>query len=241
MRIPVVMRSDRSMRTLLGLWCWALAVLCTGQPTLLFDRLGTPQGLPGTEIYALLEDRAGRIWVGTEAGLARMEGTRVRVWQHDPRDSTSLSNQLVSALAEDDLGQIWVATAHGFQRHLPHHDRFERFHVPRSGPQRGSDRIYSLTPDGRNGLWLVTDEGLWRFDTQGRTFTRIRASEQVSLSWTRRLVSGTVRDTTPRVGAASRLGMWPGPRWTAVAASGGSMPTASSWCIGPRPMVRWFV
>jgi signal transduction histidine kinase/ligand-binding sensor domain-containing protein len=172
------MRGHRSLHTLLNLCLLVLAVHCAAQPTLLFDRLGAPQGLPGTEIYALLEDREGRIWVGTEAGLARMEGTRVRVWQHDPRDSTSLSNQRVSALAEDELGNIWVATAHGFQRHRPQDNQFERFHMPRSGPQRGSDRIYSLTPDGRGGLWLVTDEGLWCFDTKTRSFKRIRASEQ---------------------------------------------------------------
>ena len=177
-RSAVVMCGDRSIKALLGLWTVLLNALCAAQPTLLFDRLGAPQGLPGTEIYALLEDREGRIWVGTEAGLARMEGTRVRVWQHDPRDSTSLSNQRVSAIIEDGNGTIWIATAHGFQRHLPHRNKFERFHVPRSGPQPGSDRIYSLTPDGRDGLWLVTDEGLWRFDVQARTFTRIRASEE---------------------------------------------------------------
>lgn len=172
------MREHWPIRNLLDLCALLLIGSCAAQPTLLFDRLTTPQGLPGYEIYALLEDREGRIWVGTEAGLARMEGTRVRVWLHDPRDSNSLSNQRVSALAEDEHGQIWVATAHGFQLHLPHHNKFERYHVPRSGPQLGSDRIYSLTPDGHGGLWLVTDEGLWRFDTKARSFARIRASEQ---------------------------------------------------------------
>lgn len=219
------MRGTRSIKALASLCGWALAVMCAAQPTLLFDRLGASQGLPGTEIYALLEDREGRIWVGTEAGLARMEGTRVRVWQHDPRDSTSLSNQLVSALAEDEQGRIWVATAHGFLRHVPQHNRFERFHVPRSGPQRGSDRIYSITPDGHGSLWLVTDEGLWRFDIEARSFTRIRASEEPTAGpFCDRMIPGgaVLRDTgrdglwiCTREGLAfldHRTGTWYGPR-----------------------------
>lgn len=135
-------------------------ICCVGQQQILFDRLQEADGLPGTEIYAILEDRQGMVWVGTEAGLARFEGTRTRVWQHDPRNPNSLSNQVVQDIAEDELGRIWVATSHGLQYYRPERNDFQVFHVPRrDSTKNGSDRVYQLVPDRHGAVWMVTDEG----------------------------------------------------------------------------------
>lgn len=137
---------------------------CLGQQQILFDRLRESDGLPGTEIYAILEDRQGMVWVGTEAGLARLEGTRTRVWRHDPRNPHSLSNQVVQDIAEDEHGRIWVATSHGFQYFRPERNDFQVFHVPKwESTKNGSDRVYQLVSDRHGTIWMVTDDGLWRF------------------------------------------------------------------------------
>jgi hypothetical protein len=43
----------------------------------LFDLLTTADGLPDPMVNTLFEDHEGFIWVGTGAGLARLEGTRI--------------------------------------------------------------------------------------------------------------------------------------------------------------------
>ncbi|MBK7269012.1 MAG: hypothetical protein IPI07_05710 [Flavobacteriales bacterium] len=90
-----------------------------GQPAPLFDHISTADGLPGDEVYSVFEDRLGFIWAGTGNGLARMEGTRVRLFHHDRNDSTSLAHDQVNWLTEDDQGRLWMATMAGLSRYDP--------------------------------------------------------------------------------------------------------------------------
>jgi hypothetical protein len=48
------MCSDLSIRALLGLWAALLTVMSGAQPTLLFDRLGAPQGLHTLHLHRTL-------------------------------------------------------------------------------------------------------------------------------------------------------------------------------------------
>jgi ligand-binding sensor domain-containing protein/two-component sensor histidine kinase len=60
----------------------------------------------GRQIFALLEDRAGELWAGTQNGLARWNG-------HDWKLFTTLdglSGNVVRAIAEDAGGNLWVGT-----------------------------------------------------------------------------------------------------------------------------------
>lgn len=61
-------------------------------------------------INALLTDRSGRTWVGTERnGLALWDGAR---WSHFTRASGLPDNRIL-ALLEDDRGRIWVGAGTG--------------------------------------------------------------------------------------------------------------------------------
>ena len=87
-----------------------------------FERITESDGLPNREVLALLEDRDGHIWAGTGDGLARLEGTRIRVFHHDHGDSTSLVHDQVNALAQDDddlgytaPGLVFASAAHETQ------------------------------------------------------------------------------------------------------------------------------
>lgn len=75
-------------------------------------------GLPSERVLALHEDSHGRIWVGTDAGLARLEGEHFVAMEFDGPASTK--PRFVSAIAEQqgtlaigtDNG-IWMAEADG--------------------------------------------------------------------------------------------------------------------------------
>ena len=56
-------------------------------PPLRFDRLGNADGLPNNDVRAIVQDRRGFLWFGTEDGLARYDGTVMRVYR--PRESKS--------------------------------------------------------------------------------------------------------------------------------------------------------
>jgi hypothetical protein len=104
-------------------------------------------------VRCLLEDKQGRLWVGTSAGLVRIEGNTVRpVAAEDGKRIT------VTSLAEGSSGTLWVGTKSGLGR--LENDVVRRVRV---GGRPHGDLVMSLHADADETLWLGTaDAGLQR-------------------------------------------------------------------------------
>ncbi|HNT19122.1 MAG TPA: triple tyrosine motif-containing protein [Saprospiraceae bacterium] len=63
----------------------------------------------GVEIWEVLSDQFGRIWLGTSDGLMRFEGYEFKRFVYDPKDSSSIKGAVISTLYEDALGNIWIS------------------------------------------------------------------------------------------------------------------------------------
>jgi signal transduction histidine kinase/ligand-binding sensor domain-containing protein len=127
-----------------------------------FDRLSVQDGLSTTTVAALLQDRAGFLWVGTELGLDRYDGYGFTSFRHDPDDTASLSSSFAAALAEGPGGTLWVGTyGGGLNRLDPATGRAVRmrFH-PGDARSLSDDRVEALRVDRRGRLWAGTGVGL---------------------------------------------------------------------------------
>ena len=62
--------------------------------------------LPSSNIFALFEDKQGRIWIGTDAGVVVYDGETFSTTDVE----TGLSSNFISAIAQAANGEIWVAT-----------------------------------------------------------------------------------------------------------------------------------
>jgi ligand-binding sensor domain-containing protein/signal transduction histidine kinase len=60
----------------------------------------------GPQIFALFEDRAGKLWAGTQNGLANFDGQGWKLFT--TRDG--LSENVVRAIAQDTDGNFWIGT-----------------------------------------------------------------------------------------------------------------------------------
>ena len=79
---------------------------------------------------AILEDRYGALWIGTEHGLLQLDRDRKRLvrYRNDPTDPSSLPADWVLALFEDSEDGIWVGTANaGVARLSDHTPPFRRY------------------------------------------------------------------------------------------------------------------
>ena len=119
-------------RLLFVLWL-AWSGCCAWAQSFLFDRITVTDGLPGERVNALFEDRDGFIWAGTEDGLARLEGARIRVFQHDPNDARSLAHDQVNGIAQSTNGTLWFATMNGLSRLDPRTGAFFNTRVTATG------------------------------------------------------------------------------------------------------------
>lgn len=120
------------------------------------------QGLSGDYTRSVLEDRRGRLWVGSATGLDLMEADG-RV-SHYPLPETNGRAPAVLSLAEDHDGNLWAGTYgdgvfrinpqgalrhYGFDEHLP------------------AGNVRAITVDAEGTVWLGTQRGVVAVGPQG--------------------------------------------------------------------------
>ncbi|TKT87635.1 hybrid sensor histidine kinase/response regulator [Dyadobacter frigoris] len=126
-----------------------------------FNHLTTNQGLSQSHICAILKDRQGFMWFGTEDGLNKYDGYKFSHYKHDPYDKNSITDSYIQDLLEDKQGDLWIATSNGL-------DRFDR--SKNSFIHYLTQDINDLFEDSKNRIWLATQEGLFLFDRQKKSF-----------------------------------------------------------------------
>ena len=144
--------------------------------TVRFQRLMVEHGLPQEASHAILQDRVGLMWFGTQEGLVRWDGYQFTVFDHDPNDRASLSNDWVWSLVQDRDGLIWIGTdGGGLNRFDPSTETFAHFRFDASNPESlSNDRVRVIYADRSGVLWVGTDGGgLNKFDSARGTFRRI--------------------------------------------------------------------
>lgn len=120
---------------------------------LFFKRISTEQGLPQPSVNSILRDSRGFVWIATEDGLSRFDGTEFRTFRHDPVDSTSLSHNVVHFIEEEEAtGNLWIGTVSG----INYFDRSaESFKVFKTDDPPGTVYANASLDKKRGRLWLA--------------------------------------------------------------------------------------
>jgi ligand-binding sensor domain-containing protein/signal transduction histidine kinase len=99
------------------------------------------------DVSAIYQDRAGRIWVGTQEGLLVFSGENSRTFSI----ADGLPSVNVRAIADDAEGNIWIGTGGGLA--CLRDGRITSFHKKEGLP---SEDISSLLVDTEGVLWIGT-------------------------------------------------------------------------------------
>lgn len=127
------------------------------RPHLNFRQISREQGLSQSVIYAILQDRYGFIWIGTQDGLNRYDGYNFTVFEYNPENPNSLSNNTVLSLYEDRAGTLWIGTESGLNRYDRDLGQFTRFHHDPLKPDSLShDAVRTLFEDSAGRFWVGT-------------------------------------------------------------------------------------
>jgi diguanylate cyclase (GGDEF)-like protein len=128
-----------------------------------FQPLGTAEGLQSISTQAVAQDGQGFIWIGTDDGIARWDGYRMRIYRPDGRDPRSLPHTVCMTLHTDSSGHLWIGTgAGGMARYNPDSDDFTRAAVEGEPTTRMETR--AIIDDGQGGLWVGGTAGLYHMD-----------------------------------------------------------------------------
>ncbi|MCG8310862.1 MAG: ATP-binding protein [Cytophagales bacterium] len=125
----------------------------------------TKEILPLVPIRSLLTDRQGNLWLGTSGdGLLKLTTLPdpFRFYQHEPHDTSSISEGHVTTVLEDDSGNIWIGTSgsgldklkYDHQGQLIKEQNFKRNF--RQSNSLLDDRIIRILKDHQGQLWIGT-------------------------------------------------------------------------------------
>lgn len=127
-----------------------------------WQTIGVAQGLPSEKVTSVAVD-GSRVWIGTEKGLALLEGEQLTTFDADD----GLPFCVVSALAVDpESGDVWIGTLGGLARYSA--GRIDAFTQLDSGLV--NDVVYGVATSGGD-VWVATAAGLNRFDPRANTWT----------------------------------------------------------------------
>jgi signal transduction histidine kinase/ligand-binding sensor domain-containing protein/DNA-binding response OmpR family regulator len=148
----------------------------------LFHHLNTSHGLSSDNVFSIVQDSLGFIWIATSDGLNKYDGYTFKQYRHNHNDPSSLIYNPLNtnnSLFLDSQERLWIISAKGVSRYLP-----------------GTDSFLNLIPDSSNvkeqGYNYITDicegpNGTFYFSsTVGLIFTYHESSNKFKLLNNRR-------------------------------------------------------
>ncbi|HEV7814024.1 MAG TPA: two-component regulator propeller domain-containing protein, partial [Janthinobacterium sp.] len=211
MRLIRRLHSLALLCALAALWAGAAAARTPADAptrTLRFEQLNVEQGLPQESVLAVVQDKQGFMWFGSQAGLSRYDGYRITTFKSTPSDPASLADNWVRVLYLDQDGQLWAGTDGGLDRYDAATQRFSHF-KPREEAGRGNgDRhIQAISGDGGHGLWIATTDGLQHFDPASGVFKAWRHTAGDPASLGNDHVNALARDAAGRLWVGTESGI----------------------------------
>lgn len=145
-----------------------------------FVNVGLRDGLANASVSSFVQDAAGFIWVGTQGGLHRWDGTSFRLYENEPFDRSSLPHNLIQTMFMDPDGTtIWLGTYGGLVRFDTRTETFRSWkHDPSDPSSLVNDVVVAIARDADGRIWAGTLDGLDRLDEAGGTFVHYRPDGQ---------------------------------------------------------------
>ena len=151
------------------------------QGSLLFHHLKLEDGLSEQTNVYVYKDSKGFVWISSINGLNRFDGTKVKRYNPDLNDSTSIFRENVqSNFFEDDSTRLWFSTYDAINCYQRKSDNFKHYFLrdKDNEPIQGYN-VFHLDPTG--DLWvLVNEESLYTFNIHTHRFQFITKLKHTS-------------------------------------------------------------
>jgi ligand-binding sensor domain-containing protein/signal transduction histidine kinase len=162
-----------------------------------FERISLEQGLSGSTVFCILQDRVGFMWFGTNDGLNKYDGYDFTVYRHDPGNPATLGSNAVWAIHEDRFGVLWIGTdGGGLNKFDRGSGRFVRYQNDVDDPRSlSNDNVRAIYEDQSGALWIGTGGGLDRFDRETERFTHYQVNPNDPNGLSHNFITSIYQDT----------------------------------------------
>ncbi|MES2127055.1 MAG: diguanylate cyclase [Pseudomonadota bacterium] len=161
----------------------------TGARQLFVHNPNDPTSRSVTGTTAIVEDRKGRVWMGSEwngGGLDLLDPASGKFthFHHVPGDANSLGDDNVSTLFEDAQGRVWAGTAKGLNEVITAVDGHISFRSFAFKNSVGHTKVLAVRADPSGMLWISTSAGLTRLDPNTGRVTNFTPTDGLTEGFT---------------------------------------------------------
>ncbi|MCW3072477.1 MAG: hypothetical protein JWO44_2367 [Bacteroidetes bacterium] len=151
------------MKRTLSILCFLLCLFPAFSQQYNFHNYSVKDGVAQSQIYSLLQDSRGYLWMGTHGGgICRFDGMNFKTYTVND----GLFNNNVFCIREDRKHNLWIGTNGGLSMY--NGITFVNYQ-PKDSSQL---QVLDLDFDSRNRKWLATYSGVWYLDDRN-TFINV--------------------------------------------------------------------
>lgn len=143
---------------------------CAQDPGYIFKHLTTADGLINNRVTDLFLDRKGYLWIGTQAGLQRYDGTRFKNYVADIRDTAALYSDRISVVFEDSKERLWVGADHGGPYILNRRTSAFYSYNLHTTKEAQIFAVKQITEDKQGNIWLGGQDGYYKLNDKTNRF-----------------------------------------------------------------------
>ena len=158
----------RSLLSLLIISLFTLLGAAAQEPTRVQTAVTSPD-----DLYCLMQDHRGLLWMGSSAGLLSYDGYEVHNWQGGGVEQMMTG---VTRLTEDSLGYLWVGTRDGLVRLDLQTGRTHSYRLPRQSQQV----IFALFTASDGTVYAGTDDGFSVYQAEVDSFCNFNCDNTVA-------------------------------------------------------------
>ena len=136
-------------------------ILFAASNDLCFRHFSVEDGLSSNSVRALIQDKYGFLWIGTDEGLNRYDGTTVKLYRLKDRGA----NEAISSLYST-LNKIWIGTDEGIYIYDYETEDIMPFVLATSKNIHIETNTNHIVEDKDKNLWFTTvGQGIFKYNT----------------------------------------------------------------------------
>lgn len=121
---------------------------------------GDKRSLSSNTISSIIQDEAGKLWIGTRNGLNYYDPQTGHFTTYYNSDIENANSRVIQSLYQDSNNRLWVGTMSGGY----YFDRIHKKFYKLSALEVDNDVLQAINEDNAGNIWFSTYEGLIKID-----------------------------------------------------------------------------
>ena len=143
-----------------------LAAQSVNKPYYHFKNFNSSDGVISNNTTCVFKDSKGFLWIGTDRGLQRFNGSTFLTFRHLNNDSNSIVNENITFITEDSKHDIWIATTDGIAKFNYTTGKLANYAFAfRAGDKIRIGDLLCIFEDSKKRIWAGARSGLYLLNT----------------------------------------------------------------------------